>query len=89
MTSIPLEMPVLESQVLVDNPLHDPPTRRLPILLPPNYGESGRSYPVIVGLTGFTGKGIMLLNEDAWQPNLIQRLEYLYAAGLPQWRYVL
>jgi Putative esterase len=89
MSSISLEMPVLESQVLVDNPLHDPPNRRLPILLPPDYGESGRRYPVIVGLTGFTGKGIMLLNEDAWQPNLIERLEYLYAAGMPPAIFVL
>src|SRR6185437_2233215 len=33
--------------------------------------------------TGFTGKGIMLLNEDSWQPNLAERLERLYAAGMP------
>jgi hypothetical protein len=32
---------------------------------------------------GFTGKGIMLLNEDSWQPNLAERLERLYAAGMP------
>jgi enterochelin esterase family protein len=89
MSSISLEMPVLESQVLMDNPLHDPPNRRLPIVLPPDYGESERRYPVIVGLTGFTGKGIMLLNEDAWQPNLIERLERLYAAGMPPAIFVL
>jgi enterochelin esterase family protein len=34
-------------------------------------------------LTGFTGKGSMLLNEDAWQPNLAQRLERLSAEGMP------
>jgi enterochelin esterase family protein len=89
MSSISLEMPVLESQVLMDNPLHDPPNRRLPIVLPPDYGESERRYPVIVGLTGFTGKGIMLLNEDPWQPNLIERLERLYAAGMPPAIFVL
>jgi enterochelin esterase-like enzyme len=36
-----------------------------------------------LALTGFTGKGIMLLNEDAWQPNLAERLDHLYAAGVP------
>jgi hypothetical protein len=40
-------------------------------------------------VTGFTGKGIMLLNEDAWQPNLVERLERLYAAGMPQAIFVL
>jgi S-formylglutathione hydrolase FrmB len=75
--------PEIESRVLAGNPLGDPATRVLPIVLPPGYHESDRRYPVIVGLTGFTGKGIMLLNEDAWQPNLVQRLERLYVDGMP------
>jgi len=82
-------MPVLESKTLAGNPLGDPANRRLPVLLPPDYNTSERRYPVIVGLTGFTGKGIMLLNEDAWQPNLVQRLERLYAAGMPPAIFVL
>ncbi len=89
MPSISLEMPVLESQALSDNPLGDPANRLLPVLLPPGYSETERRYPVIVGLAGFTGKGISLLNEDAWQPNLKQRLERLYAAGMPHAIYVL
>ena len=88
-SSITVEMPVLESQALAENPLGDPANRRLPVVLPPDYAESGRRYPVIVGLTGFTGKGIMLLNEDAWQPNLVQRLERLYADGMPHAIFVL
>lgn len=31
----------------------------------------------------------MLLNEDPWQPNLVQRLERLYAAGMPPAIFVL
>jgi enterochelin esterase family protein len=89
MSSLTIEMPVLESHVLADNPLGDPANRRLPIILPPDYETSNRRYPVIVGLTGFTGKGIMLLNEDSWQPNLEQRLERLYAAGMPHAIFVL
>ncbi|GAC1451747.1 MAG: alpha/beta hydrolase-fold protein [Ktedonobacterales bacterium] len=87
--SVLVEMPAFASTVLAHNPLGDPATRRLPVLLPPGYGASDRRYPVIVGLTGFTGKGSMLLNEDAWQPNLPQRLERLYAAGMPHAIFVL
>lgn len=78
-----VDMPEIESRALAGNYLGDPATRRLPIILPPDYATSNKRYPLIVGLTGFTGKGIMLLNEDAWQPNLVQRLERLYAEGMP------
>jgi enterochelin esterase family protein len=80
---VTIEMPVLESDVLRENPLGDPASRHLPVILPPDYADSERRYPVLVALTGFTGKGIMLLNEDSWQPNLAERLERLYAAGMP------
>jgi S-formylglutathione hydrolase FrmB len=86
---VTVEMPVFASQVLAGNPLGDPADRRLPIVLPPDYATSGRRYPVILGVTGFTGKGIMLLNEDAWQPNLVLRLEGLYAEGMPHAIFVL
>ncbi len=84
-----VEIRELPSRVLAANPLGDPATRRLPIILPPDYATSERRYPLIVGLTGFTGKGIMMLNEDAWQPNLPQRLDRLYAAGMPPAIFVL
>jgi len=72
------------STVLVGNALGDPVTRRLPILLPPGYdAEPTRRYPAIFALTGFTGSGPMLLNESAWTPNLSERLDCLYAAGMP------
>ncbi len=80
---VTIEMPEIASKALAKNPLGDPSTRRLPILLPPDYESSGRRYPIIVGLTGFTGRGIMMLNDSAWGPNLTQRLEALYAAGMP------
>ncbi|HMA36934.1 MAG TPA: alpha/beta hydrolase-fold protein [Chloroflexia bacterium] len=74
----------LTSQVLAGNPLGDPVTRRLPVILPPGYDAApDRRYPTIYALTGFTGRGTMLLNDSAWQPNLQERLDRLYAAGLP------
>ena len=82
--TVTVEYPWLESRVLADNPLGDPAVRRLPIILPPDYASApDRRYPVLLGLAGFTGKGLTLLNEDPWQPNLAQRLERLYAAGMP------
>ncbi len=90
--SVTVELPVLESKVLANNPLGDPATRVVPVVLPPGYAEStasGRRYPLIVGLTGFTGRGLMLLNDDAWQPNLAQRLERLYTEGMPHAIFVL
>src|SRR5512146_832844 len=89
-TAVTVEYPVFESRVLAGNPCGDPTARTLPVVLPPGYSRSRtRRYPVIVGLTGFTGRGSMLLNDDAWQPNLAQRLETLYAAGMPHAIFVL
>ncbi|CAG0931271.1 Endo-1,4-beta-xylanase/feruloyl esterase [Thermoflexales bacterium] len=78
------------SRVLADNPLNDPVTRQLPIILPPDYDTAGKRYPVLYGLTGFTGSGPMMLNVSAWQLNLPQRIERLMAEGkLPPAIYVL
>jgi hypothetical protein len=59
-----------ESGVLRDNPLGDPATRELCVYLPPGYdGEPERRFPVVYCLTGFTGRGAMLLNiafPSAW-----------------------
>lgn len=74
----------IASAVLAGNPLGDPTTRALPVLLPPGYtGDGDRRYPVIYGLTGYGGRGGMLLNDNPWQPNLQQRLDRLYADGMP------
>lgn len=69
------------SRVLADNPLGDPVTRKLPVILPPDYDGSHKRYPVIYGLTGFTGSGAMMLNLAAWQPNLQEQIDTLMAEG--------
>jgi S-formylglutathione hydrolase FrmB len=85
-----LIMESFTSRVLADNPLGDPVTRRLPVILPPDYESNTKHYPVIYGLTGFTGSGPMMLNISAWQPNLQQRIDRLMADGkLPLAIYVL
>lgn len=70
----------LESEVLRDNPLGDPFIRDLYVYLPPAYDEdSSRSFPVIYCLTGFTGRGQMLLNHQPFTPNLAERMDALIA----------
>ncbi len=70
-----------ESTVLKDNPLGDPYIRDLWVYLPPGYEESGERYPTVYCLTGFTGRGKMLLNDSGFTPNLAERMDKLIAAG--------
>ncbi|MGH9821412.1 MAG: hypothetical protein ACRD43_14695, partial [Pyrinomonadaceae bacterium] len=59
-----------ESEVLRGNPLGDKHVRELIVYLPPDYAESGTAYPSVYCLTGFTGRGKMLLNDAAFAPNM-------------------
>jgi enterochelin esterase family protein len=70
-----------ESRVLQDNPLGDKHIRDLIVYLPPGYDSDDRSYPAVYCLTGFTGRGKMLLNDNAFTPNLAERMDKLIAAG--------
>jgi enterochelin esterase family protein len=80
-----VEVVEFESPVLRGNPAGDPHVRRVPVYLPPSYdAETGRRYPVVFVLTGFTGRGRMLLNDNPWSPSLDDRLDTLIAAGCPE-----
>ncbi len=71
-----------ESRVLRDNPLNDPATRELYLYLPPGYDlETERRFPVVYCLTGFTGRGAMLLNTQPFTPSLSERMDALIAKG--------
>jgi S-formylglutathione hydrolase FrmB len=70
-----------ESLVLKNNPLGDPYVRDLFVYLPPGYDRSRDKYPTVYCLTGFTGRGKMLLNDNAFTPNLAERMDRLIAAG--------
>lgn len=71
----------ITSEVLRGNPLGDPFTRRVPVYLPPGYEDERARYPSVYVLTGFTGRGTMLLNDDAWQENIAQRMDRLIREG--------
>ena len=77
-------MKEFESRLLAGNAAGDPPRRTVPVYLPPGYADGARRFPVIVCLTGFSGRGVMLLNEQPWQPNLAARMDRLIASGTPE-----
>jgi len=70
-----------ESDVLKGNPLGDPFVRDVIVYTPPGYEQSKEEYPSIYCLTGFTGRGKMLLNDNAFAPNLAERMDGLIGAG--------
>src|SRR5687768_14216294 len=70
-----------ESDVLKNNPLGDPHVRDLFVYLPAGYEENDEAYPTVYCLTGFTGRGKMLLNDNAFTPNLAERMDKLIASG--------
>lgn len=71
-----------ESAVLKNNPLGDPHVRTVPIYLPPSYFEdTGRRFPAIYLLAGYTGRGVMALNAQAWGENIKERCDRLIRQG--------
>jgi enterochelin esterase-like enzyme len=67
-----------KSEALAENALGDPSERELPVYLPPGYDEGG-PYPVVYVLTGFTGRGRMLLNDEPWEETIAERMDRLIA----------
>ena len=70
-----------DSKVLRGNALGDPHERDVYCYLPPGYESSGRSYPVLYFLSGFTGTGRMLLNVDPFVESMDRRLDRIIASG--------
>jgi S-formylglutathione hydrolase FrmB len=65
------------SKILKNNPLNDPHIRDVIVYLPPSYVKSGKNYPVVYLIAGFTGYGKMNLNVSAYSENIQQRLDRL------------
>jgi len=65
------------SKILKNNPLNDPYTRDVIVYLPPSYEKSGKSFPVVYLISGFTGHGKMNMNVSAYSENIQQRLDRL------------
>ncbi|MGI8811345.1 MAG: alpha/beta hydrolase [Pyrinomonadaceae bacterium] len=69
-----------ESAVLRGNAPGDPHVRDLIVYTPPGYESSSERYAAVFCLTGFTGRGKMLLNDNAFSPNLAERMDQLIAS---------
>ncbi len=74
----------ITSDALRGNPLGDPYVRHVPVYLPPGYETSRTRYPSVFVLSGFTGRGTMLLNDAAWEETIAQRMDRLIAEGKVQ-----
>ena len=72
------------SEILRGNPAGDRHVRDVIVYLPPGYDEGDAHYPTVYCLTGFTGRGRVLLNDNAFTPNLAERMDRLIAAGTIQ-----
>jgi S-formylglutathione hydrolase FrmB len=80
-----VEIVTFESETLRGNAAGDPHVRRVPVYLPPGYdADVAKRFPVVHVLTGFTGRGRMLLNDNPWSPSLDDRMDALIAAGCPE-----
>lgn len=73
-----------ESKLLLNNPLGDPVTRKLPIYLPPSYYKDSKEYPLVVCLAGYTGAGRSWFNFQAWIPSIDERMDSLIENGMPE-----
>lgn len=69
-----------KSEILKNNPLGDKYIRDVIVYLPPDYDEN-KTYPSVYVLTGFTGRGRMLLNDSAFTPNFAERMDKLISSG--------
>lgn len=77
-----LDRLVVESELLADNPLGDPSRRPLYVYRPPGV-EPGqdRRLPSVYVIQGFTGQLDMWLTRAPFEPNFIERLDAMFAAG--------
>ena len=76
------EIHTFASDRLRGNPLGDPSERRIPVYLPPAYDrEPSRGFPVVFLLSGFGGRGRMMLADNPWSPAIDDRMDALIDAG--------
>lgn len=77
-----LDRLVVESEVLAANPLGDPPQRPLYVYRPPGVEPGAdRRLPAVYVIQGFTGQLDMWLSRSAFEPNFVERLDAMFAAG--------
>lgn len=77
-----VELPMLESKVLADNPLGDPTTRRVAVYVPAGHDEiPDRRYPTLYLLASHGNTGPGLMNWRPWDATIQDQIDALIAAG--------
>jgi len=71
----------VRSAALEGNRLGDPSERTVAVYASEGYDDRGPRLPLVVGLAGFTGSGLKLLNWQAFGETLPQRIDRLVASG--------
>jgi S-formylglutathione hydrolase FrmB len=72
---------VVESELLAGNPLGDSPRRPLYVYSSPGARDADRPVPAVYVIQGYTGQVDMWLSRVAFEPNMIERLDAMFAAG--------
>jgi enterochelin esterase-like enzyme len=71
---------VVESEVLKDNPLGDPWRRPVYVYVSPGVDDTNeQAYPSVYVIQGYTGQLDMWLNRAAFEPNMLERVDALFA----------
>ena len=74
-----LEQLTVASELLAGNPLDDPADRPLWIYLPPGVERGASdSLPAIYLIQGYTGQLDSWVNRNAFEPNMVERLDLLF-----------
>jgi hypothetical protein len=76
-----LDRLVVESDVLADNPLGDPPRRPLYVYRPPGVElDHPKGLPTVYVIQGFSGQLDMWLGRTAFEPTVVERIDAMFAA---------
>ncbi len=74
---------VIESDALADNPLGDPARRPLYVYRSPGLasGEHHEPVPAVYVIQGYSGQVDSWLGRVAFEPNIVERIDAMFAAG--------
>lgn len=77
-----IELPLLASRLLAQNPLDDPSAREVLVYLPPGYdADAGRRYPLLMLLPAYAASHRSFTSWRIWEETIFERYERLLAAG--------
>ena len=80
-----LTLDAIDSPALAGNPLGDPSRRLLGVYTPAGYDAGGsKRYPVLYLFHGYSGDLAASIGSRPWEPNVVQRIDRLIAAGKMQ-----